>query len=183
MDDDLWNSAHDRLGASRLNYLRATDGKLWGKPANGIESKYLLTGMATCGTCGGGMLVYSRSHGRQRAFFYGCPRARVELCRNDLEVQMDTADAAALEIIGDDVLSPDVIALALDKLMAMCEAPAESVDVRRGKLTDTLPEGREGTGEPPGGGPVGRAAAALGRLARAPGEARRHDPATAAEGA
>ena len=138
IDDALWEAAHERLGASRLNYLRHTDGKLWGKPANGIESKYLLTGMATCGACGGGMLVYSRSHGKRRAFFYACPRARVALCRNDLEVPMETADAAALEIIADDVLSPDVIELAIEKLLAMFDAPAEDVDTRRRRLTDGL---------------------------------------------
>ena len=65
--DAEWEAAHERMGTSRLNYLRATDGKLWGKPANGVESKYLLTGMAVCGECGGGMLVYSRAHGKKRA--------------------------------------------------------------------------------------------------------------------
>ena len=138
VSDELWEAAHERLGASRLNYLRATDGKLWGKPANGIESKYLLTGMATCGACGGGMLVYSRKSPRQRAFFYGCPRARVDLCRNNLEVPMETADAAALEIIADDVLSPDVIELAIEKLMAMFDAPAENINDRRGRIADGL---------------------------------------------
>ena len=112
VSDELWASAHERLGTSRLNYLRATDGRLWGKPANGVESKYLLTGMAVC-ECGGGMLVYSRGHGsgkkRQRVFYYACPRARVGVCRNDLEVSMATADGAALAILREDVLSADVI--------------------------------------------------------------------------
>ena len=138
VDDELWEAAHERLGASRLNYLRHTNGKLWGESANGIESRYLLTGMATCGACGGGMLVYSRSHGKRRAFFYACPRARVALCRNDLEVAMETADAAALEIIVDDVLSRDVIELAIEKLLAMFDTPAEDEDARRRRLTDGL---------------------------------------------
>src|SRR5262245_32384853 len=51
---------------------RGTRGRVWGKPQNGIESKYLLVGMAVCGTCGGRLHVESRSHGRRRAYHYGC---------------------------------------------------------------------------------------------------------------
>jgi site-specific DNA recombinase len=124
VSDELWDAAHERLRSSRQNYLRHTDGRVWGKPANGIESKYLLTGMAACGECGAGMLVYSRkgdSSKRTRAFFYACPRARVDLCRNNLEVPMAMADAAALGMMTEVVLSPDVVSLALDKLMAMLD--------------------------------------------------------------
>ena len=135
---ELWDAAHERLGSSRLNYLRATDGRLWGKPANGVESKYLLVGMSACGACGGGMQVYSRSHGRKRAFFYGCPRAHVGRCTNDLDVPMTVADAAALGIVADDVLSPDVIALAIDKLLAMVDAPPKTANARRAQMGAAL---------------------------------------------
>jgi hypothetical protein len=30
--------------------------------------------MAICGTCGASLLIRSRSHGRRRAFYYGCAR-------------------------------------------------------------------------------------------------------------
>ena len=72
----MGTAAHERLSGSRLNYLRKTDGRLWGKPANGIESKYLLTGMATCGGCGGAMISYPRTYGspghRKRVLVYAC---------------------------------------------------------------------------------------------------------------
>jgi hypothetical protein len=45
---------------------------LWGKPANGIESPYLLTGMALCGLCHGALTIRSRRHGQHRAYFYQC---------------------------------------------------------------------------------------------------------------
>ena len=138
VSDELWDAAHERLRTSRANYLRHTDGRVWGKPASGIESKYLLTGMATCAECGGGMQIYTRQHGRKRVGFYGCPRARVDLCPNDLEVPMATADAAALGMMADDVLSADVVALALDKLMAMLDAPVEDVNAKRARLAATL---------------------------------------------
>lgn len=134
VSDALWEAAHERLRTSRLNYLRTTDGKLWGKPANGVESKYLLTGMSVCGACGGGMQIYSRSHGRKRAFFYGCPRSHVVRCTNGLEVRMETADAGVLRIFSDDVLDPAVISRALDKLMAKFAAPAVSPKVDRARI-------------------------------------------------
>ena len=141
VSDAEWDAAHERMSTSRLNYLRTTRGELFGKPASGIESKYLLTGMALCGECGGGMLVYSRGHGtgkkRQRAFFYACPRARVGVCGNDLDVPMATADGAALAMVTEDVLSADVIERALTKLVALLDGPVEDVAEKRARLTAT----------------------------------------------
>src|SRR5262249_13091330 len=45
---------------SRAAYLRTTNGQLWGRPANEVESGYLLTGLAQCGACGGSLIVHSR---------------------------------------------------------------------------------------------------------------------------
>ena len=160
VSDEEWNAAHERLSSSRTNYLRHTDGQVWGKPANGVESKYLLTGMAACGECGGGMAVYSRKGGSrgQRAFFYACPRARVDRCGNDLEVRMETADSAALSMLADDVLAPDVVELALTKLTDMLDSPAEDVAARRARLTASLQQSEKelanlsravAAGEPP----------------------------------
>ena len=55
----LWHAAHQRIAGTRQTYLRGTAGRLWGRPANGIESKYLLTGLAACGWCGGTLEVRS----------------------------------------------------------------------------------------------------------------------------
>ncbi len=42
VEDALWEAAHDRLNDARERYLRGTDGRLYGRPARGVESKYLL---------------------------------------------------------------------------------------------------------------------------------------------
>jgi len=137
--DDDWNAAHERLHAARLNYLRDTGGRLGGKPPSGIESRYLLVGMATCAGCGGGLQVYSRSHGKQRTHYYACPRARVDRCANTLEAPMAVADATAIGLMTDDVLAPDVIELALDKLLAKLRGePDDDVDATRAQLTTAL---------------------------------------------
>jgi len=51
---------------------------------------------------------------------------------------MAIADAAALSMITDDALSPEVIELALDKLVAMLDGPAQNSAERRMTLTDAL---------------------------------------------
>jgi len=142
VSEELWEAAHEWLRASRANYLRTTNGQLWGKPPSGIESKYLLTGMATCGVCGGGLVAYPRVHGRpgarKRVHCYACPRARVGVCRNDLEVPLSMADEAALAMMSGDVLSPAVVDLAIEKVVALLDGPPEDTAARRKQLTSAL---------------------------------------------
>src|SRR6266852_3375815 len=99
VSEDLWNAAHARLGVSRAAYVRATKGAINGRPPTGTESKYLLTGMACCAPCGGGLYVRSRSHGSYRVPFYGCGtyhNSGTPFCTNNLEVPMASADGAVL---------------------------------------------------------------------------------------
>jgi hypothetical protein len=114
---DLWNAAHARLDASRKTYLRGTSGQLWGRPPAGTTGKYLLTGLARCGCCGGGVLVKSRQHGRKRSFRYGCSSYHLRgtaICKNRLEALMDAADEAAFDMIERDVLDPSVLEQAME---------------------------------------------------------------------
>ena len=64
--DECGARAHTGCRAARAIYLRAHAGGL--RPAGAREpSKYLLTGLAQCGECGGGLIVTSAAHGRGRA--------------------------------------------------------------------------------------------------------------------
>lgn len=68
--DDLWSAAHERISRIRASYLRGTDGRLWGRPTKGTDSKYLLPGLARCGLCNGSMYVKTRrATGKNRAYF------------------------------------------------------------------------------------------------------------------
>lgn len=60
VSEEQWQAAHERLSTSRQNYLRHNDGNVWRRPANGVESKHLLIGMAVCTECGAGLMVRSR---------------------------------------------------------------------------------------------------------------------------
>jgi ssDNA-binding Zn-finger/Zn-ribbon topoisomerase 1 len=65
-----------------------------GRPVDGHESKYLLTGLSRCSSCGGTMIVRSRRHGRRRAFFYACSSLHHRgktVCANSLEMPLQAA--------------------------------------------------------------------------------------------
>ena len=133
VSDKLWKEAHDRLDHTRVMYLRGTDGKLWGRPATGLESKYLLTGLSLCGQCGGSLYVRSRSHGKKRAFFYACTAYNLRgkaVCTNKMEIPLEEADAKVLRQVEADFLRPDVI---MDAVRQALERLRPSQDEMEGK--------------------------------------------------
>jgi len=120
-----WKAAHDRLNATRAVYLRGTKGELWGRPSSTLDSKYLLTGLIECETCGGSMYVRSSSRKGQRAFFYGCMTNHLRgrsACSNSLLVPMEAANEAVLKVLEQDVLHPDVTDTVVRKAVAKFRA-------------------------------------------------------------
>jgi len=125
VSDALWQAAHERLDLARQTYLRGNGGKLWGRPASGIAGKYLLTGMAVCGCCGGSLEVRSHDHGRQRVFYYACSTYRRRgkaICANAKEVPMVRADEAVLATIEQEVLRPEVVERAVARALELLKS-------------------------------------------------------------
>ncbi len=123
--DEQWNAAHARLDATRQTYMRGTAGRLWGRPATGLTSKYLLTGLATCARCGGGVLVKSRAHGRKRAHRYACSSYHLKgtsVCSNSFEIPMGEAHALVLDAVEKDVLAPEVVETGISEALALVQA-------------------------------------------------------------
>jgi len=108
---DLWTRAHRSMDADRQRYA----GRFGGGWAPGARGSYLLTGLATCAVCGGGIQVQTRSHGTKRTGFYACPRSYHAACTNRTAIRVDAVDAAVLSAIECAVLSPDVTELAIDQ--------------------------------------------------------------------
>ena len=109
VSDDLWHAAHRRLKLAREDYERATRGKR--RPHRDGDSKYLLPGFGRCALCRGGLHVRTRSHGRQRAFFYACTshyNRGPEVCPHVDQWPMDAIDRAVLAKIAGDVLNPEL---------------------------------------------------------------------------
>ena len=138
VSDAAWNTAHARLDGirKRLRDVRGDAGY-----RRDVESKYLLSGFARCAVCGASFYPLSRSHGRQRAFFYGCSahhKRGSTVCENNVVQRMETIDDAVLKVIGGDVLRPAVIMAVIDAVVAELKPQAfkRTVDRQRKALRD-----------------------------------------------
>jgi uncharacterized protein (DUF433 family) len=127
VDEALWQAVATRQAATRRVYLRDHDGRLHGRPPSDIDSQYLLTGMTTCGACGGGLTVMSRSHGDHRKFLYRCQNSwyRGEtICTNRRTLPMLDTNAAVLRAIETACLTPRAITAIVRETLAALQ-PAE----------------------------------------------------------
>jgi site-specific DNA recombinase len=131
VSEELWQSAHARLAGTRAAYLRGTGGRLWGRPANGRESRYLLTGLASCGWCGATLEVRSRPLARRRVFAYTCTayhRKGTSVCANQVQLPLALADDTLLEALETEILHPDVVERGLREALAELQRQAATVD-------------------------------------------------------
>jgi DNA invertase Pin-like site-specific DNA recombinase len=143
VSDDLWTAAHARLDATRQTYLRHNDGRVWGRPKSGLAGKYLLTGMARCGVCGAGLEVRPRSRGPRRTFYYQCSsyyRRGAAVCPNRYTIDMETADAAVLEALLDEILTPERLTDLTGRLLTRARSIRETPDAGRAALERHLTE-------------------------------------------
>ena len=145
VSEDLGRAVDARLDRNSTQYLRTTGGRLWGRPSGTGESKYLLVGLSTCGVCGGGMSVRSRSHGRVRAYYYVCTAYHTRgrsVCENGYDLPMGATNDVVLETIGDRLLSPDIIQAAIERAAEqMQDQPVDgTADILRSELASVETE-------------------------------------------
>jgi len=126
--EDLYQAAHRRLGATRALY--ATGGRATDRPD---QEKYLLSGLATCATCGGSLVAFTRDYKRagQRGRFYGCNynhKRGAKVCANRLLIRQDRLDQVVLDAIAD-ALDERLLARAVEKaLQRLRRAPDQAKD-------------------------------------------------------
>ena len=107
--EPLWRTVQDRLKVQAGIFLRDSRGKLWGKPDLRREGKYLLSGLAQCGRCGGRINVVG---GVPR--IYACSAAYWKgVCENRLTQRVSLVDAAFLAALEREVLTPERFAFAV----------------------------------------------------------------------
>jgi site-specific DNA recombinase len=137
----LWQAVQSRLKTSRASYLRASNGQLWGRPGNAIESKYLLTGLAQCGICGGGLIAHSRASRPHRKYAYICSYYHLRgttVCPTGVLLPMEETNHAVLETFERKVLHPDVVAVGLRHGLELLKPTEDSLVPRREALQAEL---------------------------------------------
>jgi site-specific DNA recombinase len=107
--EELWQRAASRRRDTEGHALRFASGRLSGRPPK-HETRNLLAGLASCGTCGGGMVVETSPRKRGRVAEYGCHRHRHNgTCSNKLTVPVAVANEAVLSAIEEHVLTSEAI--------------------------------------------------------------------------
>jgi len=142
IDEKLWNAVQTRLAAVRRTYVRDTDGRLWGRPGTGIESRYLLSGMGTCGCCGHNISASggrSGSPGRRTAvYYYRCgynaTRGRT-ICANDHRTRLEEADSKVIGFMGS-FLTSEAVDWTIDRTLRQL-AERQRADVESPKQIET----------------------------------------------
>jgi site-specific DNA recombinase len=137
--EELWRAAHERIDRTRQAYLRATGGKLYGRPETGVESKYLLSGFLVCGACGGGMHVIRRSSQRgRRTLYFACNNWRVNhACANSMSIHTGALDTVILAALKADVLTPEIVEAVVTRTIEQARLePDEHAERRQGLTTE-----------------------------------------------
>jgi hypothetical protein len=139
--EPLWLAAHARLAGTRTAYLGARNGHAGGRPVNGTEGRYLLTGLGQCGGCGGGMFVHTRGPWHRGAPSFGCSAYHTRgpvVCPNNLEVPLLNADHAVLAAVERDLLRVEVLETSLAKALDLMRPDTARLGEQRERITKEL---------------------------------------------
>ena len=130
----MHNSRRARHQYSQIGKPVDGEASARGRIRRDTDAAHLLTGLARCATCGGGMSVHKRQHGGQLVPLYGCLshwKRGPSICANRLLGRPDTVDAEVLATLQDDIMRPRVIEEAIRIAMAELAPARQTVNRRR----------------------------------------------------
>ena len=108
--DDVWQRVRERRKDVEGKACRLKGGRLAGRPPQ-HGANNMLAGLATCGVCGGGIVVDTtrNGHGPRKAL-YVCHRRRAfSGCSNALRVSVEALNEAVLQEVERHVLTPEAV--------------------------------------------------------------------------
>lgn len=107
--EDLWKRVAARRKEVEGTSARFASGRLTGRPPK-HAAQNLLAGLATCGTCGGGLVVETSSRKNGRVAEYVCHRHRHNgTCANALRIPAHDMNEDILRAIEEHALTPEAI--------------------------------------------------------------------------
>jgi site-specific DNA recombinase len=140
-----WDAAHARHAASAAALAITAPGSS-SRPRLGVASKYLLSGLARCASCGGSLIAHVTSDHSRRFPYYICStfsnRGRT-VCANGLALPMAAADVAVLDRFEQILVAPVVIDAAIAAVVAERQAPPAAQETKRAALLAELQQVEE----------------------------------------
>lgn len=117
VSDDLWHQVASRRADVEGRTVRFASGRLSGRPPK-HEARNLLAGLATCGLCGGGLVVETTKRKNGRRAEYVCHRHRhTGVCKNDVRFPADLLNEQILADVEAHALTPE----AIEQVVALSE--------------------------------------------------------------
>jgi site-specific DNA recombinase len=111
IDEDLWSRVQSRRQLAESKTIRVESGRLSGKPPRHPVAN-LLSGIAKCGICGGGLVVHHTTNKTKNITnsYYLCHRRRTNGgCTNALRMAVESMNEAVLREIEWHVLTPEAV--------------------------------------------------------------------------
>ncbi len=110
--EELWRRVAARMSANGERAVRFANGRLTGRPRKD-DVKNLLAGLATCGECGGNLVVETSHRKGGRVAEYVCYRRRHYRvkCGNALRMAVDEMNEAVLQAFEEHALTPEAVEL------------------------------------------------------------------------
>ncbi len=107
--EELWRRVAARRKDLEGRCVRFESGRISGRPPM-HEARNLLAGLATCGVCGGGLVVETSARKNGRAAEYVCHRRRHNgSCSNALRMPVGEMNEAVLTAIEEHALTPEAV--------------------------------------------------------------------------
>lgn len=142
VSDDLWNRVRARQSEVREAFgLKAGRTLVRGKSA-AVQSRYLFSGLLTCGMCGHSITVVSNGTGGPR---YGCNMAWRNgrtACTNRVTVSTAVADEALVAGLRAELLRPEMLDEITASLAAALNAVIDQRPQRRERIDEALANAR-----------------------------------------
>ena len=127
IEEDLWQRVEARFEA----------GRRFGGPGPGRRPRYLLSGIARCGDCGGPLKVSNSKVGQRQVKVYGCAYHRDRgnsVCQNAMRRPVDTVDAMVIGWLRQNVLVEGIVGEVLKEVRARIVERAASSGEEKPRL-------------------------------------------------
>jgi site-specific DNA recombinase len=167
VSEDLWSRVASRRADTEGKAVRFASGRLSGRPPKSATQN-LLAGLATCGACGGGLVVVTSSGPRRDQFarlpapgtvvhrepepyrYYACAHRRAnDTCSNKLRIPVPYVNEVVLRAVEEHALTPEAVEAVIrlterDDVAERREAIGrefEEVEKRRKRLVEAIEAG------------------------------------------